>query len=165
MSIAIYAVVKPSKALFALICATCLGTVGVAGAIAFGVVGELSAICRILLGSGCIFIAFSVLYQQARKRSEFHIHISGAGQIRFAELKSTRTGRKSNGPLFTKTETEARLSAATTIWPWLLVLRLQLDNQAVVTIPVLPDCMPADTFRALSVACRWLAAREHSLEY
>lgn len=165
MSIAIYAVVKPSRVLFFLTCGMCLGTLAIAGAIGSGNVGELSPVSRVLFGSGCFFVAFSVLYQQIRQRSEFHIHISGSGQIRFAELKPMEVGQENSPPVLAKVETEARLMPASTIWPWLLLLRLQIDAKTVVTVPVLPDCLPADTFRALSVACRWITAHEHSMKH
>lgn len=165
MSIAIYAVVKPSRVLFSLTCGMCLGTLALAGAIWFGSVGELGPVSRILFGSGCFFIAFSVLHQQIRQRSEFHIHISGSGQIRLAELKPTEAGRENPPPVLANVETEARLMPASTIWPWLLLLRLQVDAKTVITVPVLPDCLPSDTFRALSVACRWITAHEHSMKY
>lgn len=165
MSIAVYAVIKPSRLLFALICGMCAVIFGIGSIIGTGVVGELAPISRFLIGGACVFTAFSVLYQQARKRSEFHIHITGPGQILFAEMRAERSGKKDNAHLSTGVEKEAALSTSSTIWPWLMLLRLQLDNKAVITVPVLPDCVPADTFRALSAACRWLAAHDHSLKY
>jgi toxin CptA len=163
MSISIHAVVKPSRILFALTGGMCCSILFVAAAIGFGMVGNLSRTSQIVIGLNSLFIAFSVFYQQARARSEFHIHISGSGQIRLTELKSINAGRKSNRLVVANAE--ARLMAATTIWPWLLLLRLQLDDKVMITVPILPDCMPADTFRALSVTCRWLGAHEHSIKY
>lgn len=163
MSISIHVVVKPSRILFALTGGMCCGILFIGAVIGIGMVGNLSHASQAVIGLDSVFIAFSVLYQQARTRSEFHIDISGSGQIRLTELKSINIAKKSNRLLVANAE--ARLMAATTIWPWLLLLRLQLNDKAIITVPILPDCMPADTFRALSVSCRWLGAHEHSIKY
>ena len=165
MSIAIYAVIKPSRTLYMLTCSMCLGALGVAGVVGSGMVGELSPISRILIGASCIFATFSVFYQRTRSRSEFHIQISGSGQIRLAEFESTALGMINKSPALAKTEVVARLMPATTIWPWLLLLRLQLDDERVIAVPILPDSVPDGIFRPLSVACRWLAAHDHSMKY
>ncbi|HTN67497.1 MAG TPA: protein YgfX [Burkholderiaceae bacterium] len=166
MSIAIYAVIKPSPTLHVLTCGMCLGVLSIAAVVALGAVGQLlPPASRILISICCFFIAFSVFYQRIRSRSEFHIHISGSGQIRLAECKSAGPGKTNKSSLLAKMDMEARLMPATTIWSWLLLLRLQLDDRRVVVVPILPDCVPPSTFRALSVACRWLAAHDHSMKY
>lgn len=165
MSIAVLAVVKPSRMLLALSCAMCVGTLGVAIIIGFGMIGDLPYSSRILIAGACIFVGFSVLYQEARRGSEFHVHITGVGQIRFAEWKSVKSGNKTRGRYLATAETGARLMAGSTIWPSLLLLRLRLDNEAVITVSVLPDCLPVETFRSLAVACRWIAAHEHTVRY
>jgi len=165
MSLALYAVVKPSRWLWRLTCGMC-GTVLMAVLlIAVGLVGELPSYSRFAVGGAGIFIALSVLYQQARRRSEFHIHISGSGQLRLAVVAPESISRQGDRPSLPEPAQEAVLLPASTIWPWLLLLRLRLDDETVVTVPVLPDCLPADTFRALSVACRWLAAHAQSMKY
>jgi len=166
MSIAIYAVIKPSPTLHVLTCGMCLGVLSIAAAVALGLVGQLlPPALRILISVCCTFIAFSAFYQRLCSRSEFHIHISGSGQIRLAECKPAGPGSTNKSSSLAKMGMEARLMPATTIWPWLLLLRLQLDDRSVVVVPIFPDCVPANTFRTLSVACRWLAARDHSMKY
>lgn len=146
-----------------LVLAVCLGTMAIAVGIGFAGVTDLDPIPRILIGACCFFVASSVLYQRTRNRSEFHIHISGSGQIWLMEMVLAGSGMTCPGPSQVKTDVSARVMPATTIWPWLLLLRLQLDGHRVVAVPILPDCLPEGTFRALSVACRWLAARDHSM--
>ena len=55
----------------------------------------------------------------------------------------------------------AQLLAGSTVWPNLLLLRLRLENGRVRTIPVLPDSVSRETFRALQVACRWVASHNN----
>ncbi|MGB6056046.1 MAG: protein YgfX [Burkholderiaceae bacterium] len=165
MSLALYAVVKPSRRLWVLTCGMCFAVLAAASLIGVGLVGDLAFFPRTVVGGASGFIVFSVLYQQARRRSEFHIHISGSGQLRLAEVEPERGSHHRRGRIPVPPQRNATLLPASTIWSWLLLLRLQLDDKTVVTVPVLPDCLPADTFRALSVACRWLAAHDQSMKY
>lgn len=165
MSLALYAVVKPSRWLWGLTCGMCCAVLMVAALIATGLVGELPPFSRAAAGCAGIFIALSVLYQQARRRFEFHIHISGTGQLRLAVAAPDHPGPQPHHRSLAAPMQEAVLLPASTIWPGLLLLRLRLEDKTVVTVPVLPDCLPADTFRALSVACRWLAAHAQSMKY
>jgi toxin CptA len=49
-----------------------------------------------------------------------------------------------------------------TIWTNLLLLRLQAAGGKITVVRVLPDCVSQESFRALSVACRWIAAQNNS---
>jgi len=44
------------------------------------------------------------------------------------------------------------------MWPNFLLLRLRDGEGRVYNVAVLPDSLPGEAFRALSVACRWIAA-------
>jgi toxin CptA len=57
-----------------------------------------------------------------------------------------------------------RLMTDSTIWPGLLLLRLKSEDQRVTIVNILPDSIHGDGFRALSVACRWIAAHKNSTE-
>jgi hypothetical protein len=57
-----------------------------------------------------------------------------------------------------------QLMADSTIWPGLLLLRLRRQDLRVTSVLILPDCVAADGFRALSVACRWIAAHNNRAE-
>jgi len=47
----------------------------------------------------------------------------------------------------------------------MLLLRLQADNGDKWVVPILTDCVSRDEFRALSVACRWIAAHNDSADH
>jgi len=164
MSIAISAIIKPSRILDALIGSLACSVLATGAVISAGMVGELSLVSRSLIGACSVFIALSVFYQRTRNRSEFHVHISGLGQIRIAKLRDQSDGMMNNSPL-PPVGAQVRLLPASTIWPWLLLLRLQPEGQPMIVIPIMPDCVSDDTFRALSVACRWLAAHDHALKH
>lgn len=57
-------------------------------------------------------------------------------------------------------EAVVRLMAGSTLWPNLLLLRLQAEDGSVSVLPILPDSISRSDFRALSVAFRWIALRE-----
>jgi hypothetical protein len=98
----------------------------------------------------------------ATNRKSLHIDISGIGQIRLAEhneLTAVLAGGANQSPDYGEV---LQLQAGSTLWPWLLILRLQSTDQKVLTLPILPDCVGVDDFRALSVACRWIATHKNS---
>lgn len=165
MSIAVVAVIQPSKTLLYLSCAMCVGVLGIAIIVGFGMIGDLGHSSQIGIAGSCFLMAFFVLYRAIWRRSVFHVAISGAGQIRVAECKSSTNGRKNSVHQPVIAEAAATLMAGSTIWSSFILLRLRLESGALVTILVLPDSLPAETFRALAVACRWIAAHEHAVKY
>lgn len=55
------------------------------------------------------------------------------------------------------------LGENTTLWPGLMLLNLREDDGALHMLPILWDSVQPATFKALSVAFRWIAVREPSL--
>lgn len=165
MSIAVSVVVKPSRLLLAATGSMCSGIVLAGAMIGLAAVGELSLYPRLMVAAGCVFAALLGFYRAARARKTFHIDISGIGQIQLREysvLSGTSgqdewVNQENDGDL-------VRLLPDSTIWPHLLLLRLQDKTQRVHIVPILRDCVAADGFRALSVACRWLATQDVQAE-
>jgi toxin CptA len=156
MTIALSAVIKPSRLLLILVAVECtlIGVVG--GLIAFGNVGNLLLPQRASLATLCILAAAYGLFCYYRGRRTIQIDISGAGDIKVAEIASIATTNISQ--ISTPMLMPAQLLQGTTIWSHLLLLRLRLASGSVRTIAILPDCVSKDTFRVLSVASRWIAA-------
>ena len=154
MSIAVSAVVRPSRALLALVGLLCAGVIFVGAMVGLNYLGDLHQAIRFLIGSTCIFLGFFALYRTIKLRKAHHIDISSDGQIRIGEhaLSTTLSNSGNRGEI-------VRLMTGSTIWPWLLLLRLESDDQGITVIQVLPDSVQGDSFRALSVACRWIATR------
>ena len=55
-------------------------------------------------------------------------------------------------------EQGAEVLSGTVVYPWLVVLRLGLDDGRWVTVVVWPDSTTAENFRRLCVWLRWKAA-------
>lgn len=159
MSIAVSAVVRPSRLLFGMACVMCCAVVAAAGLVAAGSVGDLAPSARYGTAAACLAGAIFGFCRSVKGRKAFHIDISGNGQIRLTEDYAlagfSRETDRSSGKSAAK---EVRLMADSTIWPGLLLLRLRAEDRRVTTVPILPDCLTPDGFKALSVACRWIAA-------
>jgi len=153
MSIAVSADIKPSRLLFVIMAGACLSVALVGSLACLLVPVHLSFAIRSLLGLACLLAAAVALFQVLRSRKTIWLHISATGQIRVVE--HLVRGNARTKPQVVKAGL-AKLLAGTTIWPGMLFLRLRLDNGKTRTIPILADSVSADTFRALSVACRWL---------
>ncbi|WP_211442040.1 flagellar hook-length control protein [Collimonas humicola] len=151
MSIALSTVIKPSRLLLALVATECAlaGLVGVL--IASGVIGNLLLPVRAALATLCVSAAAYGMLRYYRGRCAIQLDIAANGQIRMAEIAASNINRISN-------PAPVQLLESTIIWSHLLLLRLRLASGSVRTIAILPDCVSNDTFRVLSVACRWIAA-------
>ncbi|AMP04046.1 protein YgfX [Collimonas pratensis] len=157
MSIALSTVVKPSRLLLALVAMQCT-LAGLVGAlVAGGVVGTLLLPARVVLATLCLAAAIYGMLRYYRERSTIQVEIGADGQIRLADI-AAQNGKQILRPMLAP----AQLLESTTIWSNLLLLRLRLASGSVRTIAILPDCVSKDTFRVLSVACRWIAAHRSS---
>jgi toxin CptA len=155
MSIAVSVTVKPSNLLLALMIVLCTGVSMVALCIFLGLVGELGIWTRLFLGSVCASLAGDGFVRITNNRKNCHIDISGVGQIRVNGAGFAEVGPNPNGKLVI-------LLADSTLWPWLLLLRLQDEAGKVHALPILRDSLSSESFRALAVACRWVAAHRIS---
>ncbi len=159
MSIAVSAVVKPSKLLQLSLCIGCLLILYIAVAIGTGKVGELSPQPRWAIVSMLVWSALAAFFYVFLNRKTFHIDISGIGQIRLKEdisigdLKRQQERQKRENGMHL-----VQLMENSTLWPYMLLLRLRAEDQRIRTLVVLPDSMDSQTFRTLKVACRWIAA-------
>ncbi|MDN4038506.1 protein YgfX [Massilia sp. YIM B02443] len=148
MSIAVSAVVNPSRRLRWLLAA--FGAALCAVAVAVGLLlperfagGALVALAplfaALLLGHSCMFLPAAA--------TAHRIDISGVGQLRV----TVQQDMSGNGAA-------ALLLPGATVWPCCMVLRLRVDTGAVRTLVLLPDSVGCGQYRALAVAVRSLAA-------
>jgi toxin CptA len=161
MSIAVSAVVRPSRLLLAAV-----GGMGVALAYAAGMIGSarignLSIYLQLLIAGSCVLAAFFGFYWTVRTRKTFRIDISDIGQIRLEEYIGS--GRFSSFADAAKGNV-VYLMPDSTIWPCLLLLRLRDEDNRITVLRILRDCVEDDAFRALSIACRWIAAQNNRPE-
>lgn len=166
MSIAVSVVVKPSRLLLMMVGTMCAGTAFMGAMLGLGQVGDLPNAARFSLAIFSVFLAFFGLYHTVRHQKTLHIDISSTGQLRLTRLNDAISScRKKNWPHVKEKGEVVQLLSDSTIWPHLLLLRLQAENEKITVLPVLPDCVSRDSFRALSVACRWIAAHNKPAEH
>jgi len=161
MSIATSVLVRPSRSLFLMVAAMCAMTMSIGLTVLFAPLGELPQAMRFAAAVFTFFLAFFGFYHTARNRKALQLDISGTGQIRITEKTArARTCQAENWPHVTERGMPVRLLKDSTIWSNLLLLRLQAETGETTVVPILPDSVSRDGFRALSVACRWIAAHD-----
>ncbi|WP_327196070.1 protein YgfX [Noviherbaspirillum sp. Root189] len=159
MSIAVSAIVQPSRWLSSLVGA--MSSIVLAGgvAIAAGLVVDLSPLLRWSLASSIVFLSFFGFYHGTRSQKPIQLSISGTGQIWLTEVDSFRPCREQEWPHVDLYGEAFVLMSDSTLFAYALLLRLQAESGRIITVPVLPDSVSRDTFRALSAACRWIATQ------
>lgn len=162
MSIAVSAVISPSRILFTLVCTMTLIALCVTIAIGLGHVGELSKSVRWLLSSLLLFLAFFGFYHGIRCRKTIQLDISGTGQIRLLKVRGQSSCTVGKRPHVKEIGELVRLMEDSTIWPRLLLLRFRSKGGSLTVVPILPDSVDKESFRALSVACRWISTRNET---
>jgi toxin CptA len=157
MSIAVSAVVKPSRCLRALVGGYAL--VNLAAAFALGWLWRerfaLAPLCAaaFLLAAACLGRAAGARAKTRR------IDISGVGRLRLTVQQDVGSAGARPPPAG---ET-ARLLADSTVWPQLLMLRLRTED-GVRSLALLPDSVGPEAFRRLAVAVGALGARNKPLQ-
>jgi hypothetical protein len=164
MSIAVSVTVKASRFLRAMVACMSGLVVVAAGSIVTGSVGDLAVWIRFPIGLLSTFLALLGFYHTLRHQKDLHIDISGIGQIRIRrEEVLSGSCQERNWPHVPKDGQPVRLLHDSTLWTNLLLLRLQTNDGKMIVVPVLPDSVSRDGFRALSVACRWIDAQHDSI--
>lgn len=166
MTIAVSTVVKPSRILLAMSCGMYVGIIFIGWMVGSGQLGNLAFVYRIALAAVCLLMALAAFYYTVQTRKTHHIDISGIGQIRLGEYSALADS------FFQADSSHGRdggevvnLMDDSTLWPFLLLLRLRSEDQRIKVLPILPDSVKDGEFRALSVAIRWIAAHNNSAEH
>jgi len=153
MSIAVSAVIQPSRLLFSLVAGMCVILLGIAAIVATGNGGNLSLSARAVIAGICVAISISAFFRALLRKKKYVIHISGTGQIRLATEKiNEQANVAAEGEL-------VHLLPISTIWSGLLILHLQNERRQTTVVVILQDTVSANSLRALLVACRWIVLR------
>lgn len=147
MSIAVSAVVVPSRRLRALV--ACFGVCNAAAGFVLALSPDQGFRLAPLCSAFFLLAAAFLLHAAARRTKTRRIDISGLGQLRLAVQQGV--GAAGEGVPVT-------VSPGSTVWPQLLLLLLRTEDGALTVVPVLRDSVTADQFRALAVALRALDA-------
>jgi toxin CptA len=152
MSLAVSAVVHPSRLLRAALVLYAVANVGAGLALASGAAGNF--LLPHWVAACCMLAAALSLRAFAQVKNTRRIDISGVGQIRLTVQLNVRPTSGSGAPV--------RLIAGSTVWPHVMVLLLRAEDGAVTVLTVLPDSVAPHQFRALAVAIRAIAGRNNS---
>jgi toxin CptA len=155
MTIAVSVLVRPSRILLTLVTGMSASVSICGGLFFFAPHDVLSLLSLASLLTVCIVIGLTAFFLMCSGRKAFRIDISGTGQIR---LNDTSRGDVLSDGGGTGSQIVQLLSNST-LWATLLILRLQSEAGRVTVVPVFPDSLGCDDFRAVCVACRWIAAQ------
>lgn len=159
-SIAVSVVVKPSKILLCTVFLFSLSVTLIAAGVALGFIGDLPLTIRIFVVCLTLFAVACALNWLIRQRKIVRLDISMNGQIRLVEHNGL-----TDLPLLCQDEPEGdpvmQLMPDSVLWGSMLLLRFKSEAHERITLLILRDSINAHAFRALSVACRWIAAQNN----
>lgn len=157
MSIAVSAIIRPSRILSGFI----LGMAGlfilISVAVFTGQLGEFAGYGTEIVGITNLCMALFLLFIYFREQKTFQIDISGIGKIRIREIKEARKVYLSEADDINQSREEFHIIKGSTVWPSVLFLWLESNSGSKIMIRVFSDSVKKDEFRALYVACRWIA--------
>ena len=156
MSIAVSAVVRRSAMLASGLLVMSLACLAIGAAIALGMVGALPLAPRSLLGACCMLAAAAAVFEIVRPYVVRRILITPAGKIHLTDLVAHES--VAGAGVSDLDAMDYQLLPTSTLWSFLMILNLRASDGAKVTLFVLPDTMTQASFRALCVACHWIAA-------
>lgn len=141
----------------------CLSVAGVAAMLVISPTIPISIAWRVVLALFLTVIPVWASRALIWRGKSLRIDISEHGQITVTEDKTCTIQSEQVEPgaplqLNRATPAVVRLLADSTIWPHLLLLRLQAEDRRIRNVLILRDSVSAEDFRSLSVACRWIAA-------
>ena len=149
MSIAVSAVVQPSRLLRGALAVLAMASAGAAALLAGGVA---SVHFPSLLAAACLLAALAAWQAAARPGTAHQIDISGVGEIRLTVQQSM--GDAAPAGLL-------QLQPGSTIWPHVLLLLLRdADNGRLTILTILPDSVSPEQFRKIAVSVRAIAGQD-----
>jgi toxin CptA len=147
MSIAVSAVIIPSRLLRRALLCQAAANLAVAAALGSGLARPFWL--PLAGAAGCALAAVLFLWSLASARKVRRIDISGLGQLRL-------TVQQSIGVRIAL----LRLLPGSTLWSGLMLLRLGGEDGVILRLVLLPDSMEAGQFRRVSVAMRDIASQK-----
>jgi hypothetical protein len=158
MTIAVSVVVKPSRMLRIVLALLCAGVLAVGISLVCGMVGDMSFSARLACLLLCSALAAGGFFHIVKRQHPYRLDISGTGQIRLISLPEDADCADicNNHPH--PTGMLVTLLPDSTLWPRFLILRLQDESRRIYALSIWPHSVSTASFRALAVACRWIAA-------
>lgn len=162
MSIAVTANIAPSRSLLLAVCFMCV--LACAAGILSASSPDLYWPLRLLILLMSCLCSLFVLLNFLRTRIPVRLDIGGEGEIVLRTAAPLPWGYPLRRPGHSQESYSyhVSLSESSTLWPNFLLLNLLADDGRLHILPILWDSVQPATFRALSVALRWIAVREQS---
>jgi len=113
-----------------------------------------------LLALVCVAAALRLLYGGLTLTESLVIDVSGTGVIHLHHTGRIAADKRSSVSDDQHSSEVVQLLKDSTLWSSMLLLRLRSATGQIFVIPVLPDSMSADSFRHLSMACRWIVRQD-----
>ena len=158
MSIAVSALIRPSRLLRLLEAALAVLVLFVAAFLWAGPLAYLSPFVRCSLAFPLVTAGLGLLISAFRTRKSFQLDISGLGEIRLREHYTGAEARAGeSSPDSATAATVGMLDC--TLWSWLLALHLVDAGGRRRALLILPDMIEPGAFRALSVALVWIRSQ------
>jgi len=152
MSIAVSAVIKPSRLLRVALAAYAAAGAGAAVALTFGLGGRFHV--PLVLAGACAAVALVAGRAAVAAATTRGIDISGLGEIRLTVQHSIGNQQGAHALV--------RLLPGSTVWPQLLLLLLKdADSGAVSALAILPDSVAPGQFRKIAVSINAIARRDN----
>lgn len=152
MSIAVTAVIKPSRLLRLALAG--YAAASVAAAVLVAAVQPARFHAPAALAAACAAVALVASRAAVQAPNARRIDISGPGEIRLSVQQSLGVAAAQNAPM--------QLLPGSTVWPSLLILLLRnTENGAVTVVAILPDSVNAGQFRKIAVSIRAIAGRDN----
>ena len=146
MSIAVTAVVRPSRLLRAMLFGLALLHAAMAAGLATGLLGNFHFLAWLAAAQGAAGASF--LLAALRRQKPRRVDVCGLGRIRLTVQQDVD-----------QPAAHATLLGPSTLWPALMLLLLRDEAGATRAVAILPDALGRDPFRRLAVALRSVAAR------
>ncbi len=148
MSIAVSATIVRSR----LLAAMCIAMAGVLSGAAL-----LLARATPMLSLVCAIAAVGLALFPLSTPKTIRIDVTGIGQILLTDTPLSAVADRTATAI--STAQVVQLLEGSTLWSSLMVLQVQPASGHIRRLVLLPDSMDREAFRALSVACRWIASR------
>ena len=154
MSIAVCTTIHPSTRLKRVVGAMGAAMAGVGLVAGTGWGGTFTMAGRLAIAGACAICTMFALFHLLREKKVYRLDVGADGSLRLGEAGSVPEAMQ-----------VVRLMPSSTLWPQLMLLRLQLEAPSgrLAVLHVWPDSVTPQEFRALSVALRWLAAHSAAL--
>lgn len=158
MTIAVSAVIRPSRLSLFLSLLFALNLCITAVLLFHRFESILGFMQRLVVAVVCVIPVFALLISVFRSRNIVRIDISGNGQIRlFHTKRSAHAFQFQNKVEISRNDYEiVRLLGDSTLWPYIMSLRLQSNTGKIFVVLIFPDSVEQPLYRSLLVALRCL---------